>query len=691
MLTSAGYIESLNSSHAVAEVDLEGVVLQTNELFEDLFGQSNEIAIGRHHPSCTHDLLMKNLVSGLSWQGSIAQNDQTNLETTLLIIPGKQGAAQKGLIIQKPIPDTSEMLPRGEGNDLLENLQLILKNAAVVTTLYTRQGKPVYVSPVASKIFGYTPKELMALPSYHGILDTYRPTYFKYIEEVLDGSCTRDGLEFRYRKKDGEIVWLFIRINPILDENGHITHLQSSTQNIDQQKQYELKLKQSEANALAILNSSDSMIILSDRNQRIIKCNDKVRILAPSLFGCSMEGLDSMKKLFPKAQYETHIKHFGKALKGEASTHYTELLVDSQKKWFKYQYHPIWLHDGSVSSVSWMATDVTDMKKAQDYAVSLLKRLNIANHAAGIGIWEYNHETGRVKFDDQCLQLFRGTIDVVTSIDQWARFYEKKSHRKIMKIFELEESREHDSIEEILSLSPNIGGIAFHQIKGQIEYQGKEPVGAIGIMMDISKTKKFEQSLENSSKKLNDAHRLAKMGGFEYELNSRTISWTDNCFSLHGMPLGEPISFQEYIKRVHPQDRESFTKALRQVTRQNKSLELSYRYVSNKSERIFNLILQASYFRNKPTKILGTIQDITDNVSLQKALEQKKALLDASSKRLSDYSFVNSHKVRAPLSNILGLVQIIRMETSDDLLDMLERSAEDLDQVIHELNSILGE
>lgn len=694
MHSQPSYISLFDETHPVSEINKEGHLTVANTLFYDWVGGTSKELLNHPHPCFRDKDLLQHFESRQSWEGIITLSGYPPMKSTLLWINGEDGTPEKGLLIQKPIKERTKTPeePEKDAKQLLGHLRLISDNAAVVTTLYTRKGKPEYISPVAQRVFGYTPEELMTLPSYHGIAEEHLENYLKYVSDVLKGKLWPEGFEFRYTKKDKEQVWLAIQINPVKDEKGNITHLQSCTRNIDKQKRYELRLKESEASASAILNSSDSLIILMDENQRIIKANDKVRVLAPQLFGKSIKDINQVQDLIPQDQRTIFKNNIQKALKGEPSSSYHELVTKSGKKIdLRYQYAPVWLHDGTVSAVSWMATDVSDMKKAQDYTVSLLKRLNLANHAAGIGIWEYNIETKKIKFDDQCLQLFQGAIGVETNIDVWAGYYEKKAERKLNQIFNVGISQGQKNIDEMLMLYPNIGNISFHHIRGQVEFERNQPKRAVGVMMDVSKTKKFEQNLESSKQKLNDAHKLARMAGFEYQLTGKTVSWTDNCFALHGLSIGQALSFQDYITRVHSADRPRFTRALRQVIRQNHSLEFSYRYVADGIERTFNLTLKANYFRNRPTKIVGTIQDITDNVSLQKALEQKKALLDASSKRLSDYSFVNSHKVRAPLSNILGLVQIIRMDNSDDLLDMLERSAEDLDQVIHELNSILGE
>ena len=77
---------------------------------------------------------------------------------------------------------------------------------------------------------------------------------------------------------------------------------------------------------------------------------------------------------------------------------------------------------------------------------------------------------------------------------------------------------------------------------------------------------------------------------------------------------------------------------------------------------------------------------------------QKKAELDVQrhnvdmarvNRALREISWIQSHRVRAPLASILGLVQIIGMEKDlseqQFLLHLLKKSAHDLDEVIHDV------
>lgn len=79
---------------------------------------------------------------------------------------------------------------------------------------------------------------------------------------------------------------------------------------------------------------------------------------------------------------------------------------------------------------------------------------------------------------------------------------------------------------------------------------------------------------------------------------------------------------------------------------------------------------------------IAICRDITNSVNYVKEIEEQN-------KKLMDIAWVQSHVVRAPLSRILGLINLMTMdpqqETVDELLPLLYQSAVDLDDVIKEI------
>ncbi len=56
------------------------------------------------------------------------------------------------------------------------------------------------------------------------------------------------------------------------------------------------------------------------------------------------------------------------------------------------------------------------------------------------------------------------------------------------------------------------------------------------------------------------------------------------------------------------------------------------------------------------------------------------------------YSFVNSHKIRKPLANILSLVEVMKAENqlNNNLSEMITESAMELEKEIQDMNRILS-
>lgn len=82
------------------------------------------------------------------------------------------------------------------------------------------------------------------------------------------------------------------------------------------------------------------------------------------------------------------------------------------------------------------------------------------------------------------------------------------------------------------------------------------------------------------------------------------------------------------------------------------------------------------------------------NESLEVLVKERTKKIESQNKKLRDYAFSNSHEVRAPLSNLLGLINVSKIQgmTSEEQEEIIEKiyiSALDLDSVITKVNKIL--
>lgn len=83
------------------------------------------------------------------------------------------------------------------------------------------------------------------------------------------------------------------------------------------------------------------------------------------------------------------------------------------------------------------------------------------------------------------------------------------------------------------------------------------------------------------------------------------------------------------------------------------------------------------------------------NKNLEDKVRTRTSELETQNRQLTEYAFINSHLLRAPLARILGLSQLVAREVHTvkerELLLALETSAHELDQIIRKISELLYE
>lgn len=81
------------------------------------------------------------------------------------------------------------------------------------------------------------------------------------------------------------------------------------------------------------------------------------------------------------------------------------------------------------------------------------------------------------------------------------------------------------------------------------------------------------------------------------------------------------------------------------------------------------------------------------NQSLEDRVRERTQILEEKNQQLSEYAFINSHLLRAPLSRILGLVNLLEYSENKEtqLISHLKLSSEELDEVVKRINGAIDE
>ncbi|MBL9126249.1 MAG: PAS domain S-box protein, partial [Verrucomicrobiales bacterium] len=90
------------------------------------------------------------------------------------------------------------------------------------------------------------------------------------------------------------------------------------------------------------------------------------------------------------------------------------------------------------------------------------------------------------------------------------------------------------------------------------------PIGAVGILVDVTDRKRAVDALVESERNLKEAQRLARMGSWTLDLEPYRLMWSDEIYRIFEIdPERHAASHEVFQMRVHPDDRNRVHAAVR--------------------------------------------------------------------------------------------------------------------------------
>jgi formate hydrogenlyase transcriptional activator len=162
-----------------------------------------------------------------------------------------------------------------------------------------------------------------------------------------------------------------------------------------------------------------------------------------------------------------------------------------------------------------------------------------------------------------------------------------------------------------------------HMIKDQ---EGR-PLYMFGSFIDITDTKHSEEQLRRSEYSLSEAQRIAHLGNWDWNIETNELNWSDEIFRIFALKSGEfGATYEAFLNSVHPADRNKVKKAVaKALDSPGNQYSLEHRIVRpDASERIVHEMGEVTFNKKKkPTRMIGTVQDITERKKLEGKLAQQ--------------------------------------------------------------------
>ncbi|WP_210725575.1 sensor domain-containing protein [Candidatus Colwellia aromaticivorans] len=247
------------------------------------------------------------------------------------------------------------------------------------------------------------------------------------------------------------------------------------------------------------------------------------------------------------------------------------------------------------------------------------ERLELIINATGVGIWDWQIQTGALTFNERWAEIIGYTVDELHPVkfDTWSNNLHPEDFKKAQNLLEQIFNGELDLYEIELRMKHKSGHYVWVLASGKLVEKDDEgqPKRMIGTHLDITERKNNALKLHEKEERLSLATVSNGVGIWDLNPQTEELIWDDSMFSLfHVKKEDFSGAYDAWVFSLHPDDRKRAERELHTALSGGKDFETDFRVVWPNGEiRVIKAI--AKVFRDKAGKairMLGINADITD-------------------------------------------------------------------------------
>lgn len=279
---------------------------------------------------------------------------------------------------------------------------------------------------------------------------------------------------------------------------------------------------------------------------------------------------------------------------------------------------------------------------------------------APIGVFHTDAE-GNCTYTNRRWQEIYG-MDLAQSLGQgWSRTLHPSDSDRVFRVWQQSAQSGVEFDSEFRILRPDQSVRVVRSRARSIQNTEGQITGYVGSVEDISRQRQLEALLERTG-------RFAGVGGWEYDLRTRVLTWSEQTKCIHEVPSDHVPTVETAIQFFVPEARESIERLVRLCVKQGVPWDLEVPLVTATGRKIWvRAAGEAEMEGTQVVRLLGAIKDVTEVRLRAQALQQEQLLRQEverhaqETERLlqerSEMLDILAHEVRQPLNNASAAIQ----------------------------------
>jgi PAS domain S-box-containing protein len=507
-----------------------------------------------------------------------------------------------------------------------EKYRLLADNSDDVIWTMDKDLHFTYISPSVRKLRGYSPEEAMQ----ESMSDILTPESLKYVTEEFEnkkksfkeGNILVSRIMVEQYRKDGSTVWVEIVTRNINDEKGKLCGFIGVSRDITDRRKSELALRESEERYKSLFDNSSIGIYRTTTDGHLLMANSTfIRILGFDSFDELAKYNLTQKGFGPeyiRREFRERLEREGEIKGFEAVWHKrdgTKLYINENAKVYKDENGNVIYYEGTIE-------DYTDRKLAYESLKESELRYSklFENMLEGYTYCKMHFENNKPK--------------------DFTHLAVNDSFRKITGLDDVIGKKVSELIPGIKETNPEL-----FEVCGKVAITGKpefletffEGLGIwlsisvygpsegyfVAVFNDVTERKMTELALQKSEEMLSETGKIAKIGGWEFDVKSLKGTWTKEVALIYDLDPNIKTNVEFALSFYKGESLIKLKKAIKDTIELNESFDLVLELITaKKNHKWVRAIGKPNVENGKTNKIHGSFQDIT----VQKQSEDREKL-----------------------------------------------------------------